>query len=156
MKQVISKYLLAILTSSSTSPPPSRSTASSTAGSISSTSSTTHFGVEATLQAISSLIDIFADENSPYDANFRIAKVLKGMSDHVRDVQKLVRGIDSRKSKPGRGGGKGGSAASSAVEGGGKGAQGVGGGRAWGFGWICRISTEAWSVKEHCIMLHVL
>lgn len=121
MKQVISKYLLAILTSSSTSPPPSRSTASSAAGTGSGTSSTTHFGVEATLQAISSLIDIFADENSPYDANFRIAKVLKGMSDHVRDVQKLVRGIDSRKSKPGRGGGgKGGSTASSAVEGGGR------------------------------------
>ena len=62
------------------------------------TSSTpTRFSAEPTLQAASSLIDIFADENKTYDANFGAANMLQGISDSIPGARKQVRAIDSRK-----------------------------------------------------------
>ncbi|KAF8323967.1 hypothetical protein DL93DRAFT_2049554 [Clavulina sp. PMI_390] len=82
----ITKYLLHILMSGTGASPPL------TAGPTPNTTSAV-FGTEPILQAASSLVDIFADENSAYDANFRVAKVLKGMSDSIRGARKLVKSI---------------------------------------------------------------
>lgn len=79
--QVISKFLVGILTTG-TSP---------------TTTAERVFGAESTLQASSSLIDIFADENNAYDANFRIAKIQRGMSDSIRGARKLVKMIDAKR-----------------------------------------------------------
>ena len=75
---MISQYLSSVLTAGTTSPP-------------------TRFSAEPTLQAGSSLIDIFADENKAYDANFGVAKILWGMSESIKGARKQVRAIDSRK-----------------------------------------------------------
>lgn len=53
--------------------------------------------MERTLQAASSLVDIFADENNAYDANFRIAKIQRGMADSIRGARRLAKTIDAKK-----------------------------------------------------------
>jgi hypothetical protein len=51
-------------------------------------------GTESMLQAIESLIDIFADEGAPAEANFRAGNVLEALAGAVEDVQRAVKGID--------------------------------------------------------------
>lgn len=98
---MITKYLLGILIAGT-----SVTTTTANHPSSSSSASSSSFGVEPTLHAASSLIDIFADENNVYDANFRVAKVLRGMSDSVRGARRLVKTIvDTRKSGYSGGGG---------------------------------------------------
>jgi len=75
---VISQYLLAVLTAGTSSTP-------------------ARFSAEPTLQAASSIIDIFADENNAYDANFGVAKIQGGLSESIKGARKQVRAIDSRK-----------------------------------------------------------
>lgn len=52
---------------------------------------------EPTLHALSLLIDIYADETRPYDANFRAARGTEVLASSVATIRKLVRGIDRRK-----------------------------------------------------------
>jgi hypothetical protein len=52
---------------------------------------------EPLIQAISALIDIYSDENMPYDVNFRQGKYLDRLVSSVEDVRKAVRNIDKRK-----------------------------------------------------------
>lgn len=71
---------------------------STTGAGASPNSTNSKFTIEVALQAASSLIDIYADENSTYDANFRVGKMLKGMSDSIKGAKKLAKsGIDIRK-----------------------------------------------------------
>jgi hypothetical protein len=52
---------------------------------------------EAVIQAASAMIDIFSDENSPWDINFRSEKwetVLKG---RIEGVRRAVKSVDKRK-----------------------------------------------------------
>ncbi|KAJ1302756.1 hypothetical protein OPQ81_003065 [Rhizoctonia solani] len=52
---------------------------------------------EPTLHALSLLIDIYADEASPYDVNFRNIKGTEVLASSVTALRKLVRSIDRRK-----------------------------------------------------------
>jgi len=54
-------------------------------------------GTEAMLQAVESLIDIFADERAPAEANFRAGNVLAALAGAVEDVRRAVKGIDRKK-----------------------------------------------------------
>jgi hypothetical protein len=54
-------------------------------------------GTESMLQAVESLIDIFADERAPAEANFRAGNVLEALAGAVEDVRRAVRGIDRKK-----------------------------------------------------------
>lgn len=54
-------------------------------------------GTETMLQAVESLIDIFADERAPAEANFRSGNVLAAMEGAVENVRRAVRGIDRKK-----------------------------------------------------------
>jgi hypothetical protein len=49
------------------------------------------------IQALSALIDIYSDENMPYDINFRQGHILQRLSESVEGVKKAVRAIDKRK-----------------------------------------------------------
>jgi hypothetical protein len=49
------------------------------------------------IQALSALIDIYSDENMPYDINFRQGHTLQRLSESVEGVKKAVRAIDKRK-----------------------------------------------------------
>ena len=49
------------------------------------------------LRAVESLIDIFADERAPAEANFRAGNVLAALAGAVEDVRRAVRGIDRKK-----------------------------------------------------------
>ena len=49
------------------------------------------------LQAVSSLIDIYSDEEQPYDVNFRQGKYLDALTNAVEGVRKAVKGIDRKK-----------------------------------------------------------
>ncbi|KAF5385007.1 hypothetical protein D9615_001213 [Tricholomella constricta] len=74
--RLISQYLLSILPSNG-APSPA--------------------GTEPLIQAASALIDIYSDENMPYDVNFRQGGYLARLASSVDDVKKAVRGIDRRK-----------------------------------------------------------
>jgi len=63
-----------------------------------STTSSTH-GTEPLIQALSALIDIYSDENLPYDINFRQGDFLQRLVDSVEGVRKAVRAIDRRKER---------------------------------------------------------
>ena len=54
-------------------------------------------GTEAMLQAAESLIDIFADEGAPAEANFRAGNVLAALEGAVDDVRRAVKGIGRKK-----------------------------------------------------------
>jgi len=54
-------------------------------------------GTETMLQAAESLIDIFADERAPAEANFRAGNVLAVLEGVVEDVRRAVKGIDRKK-----------------------------------------------------------
>jgi hypothetical protein len=49
------------------------------------------------LQAVESLIDLFADERAPAEANFRAGNVLEVLAGAVKDMQRAVKGIDQRR-----------------------------------------------------------
>ena len=52
---------------------------------------------EPLLQAASALIDIYSDENMPYDVNFRNGNFLNTLSSRIPGVRKAVKSIDARK-----------------------------------------------------------
>jgi hypothetical protein len=54
-------------------------------------------GTEPLLQALSALIDIYSDENTPYDVNFRQGRFLDRLVGSVDGVKKVVKAIDRRK-----------------------------------------------------------
>jgi hypothetical protein len=54
-------------------------------------------GTEPLIQATSALIDIYSDESSPYDINFRQGKYLDRLVDSVDGVKRAVKAIDRRK-----------------------------------------------------------
>ena len=58
-------------------------------------------GTETMLQAAESLIDIFADERAPAEANFRTGNVLAALEAAVEDVRRAVKSIN-RKREGGR------------------------------------------------------
>jgi len=60
--------------------------------------SSTH-GTEPLIQALSALIDIYSNENLPYDINFRQGDFLQRLVDSVEGVRKAVRAIDRRKER---------------------------------------------------------
>ncbi|KAG1810178.1 ARM repeat-containing protein [Suillus plorans] len=76
--RVIAMHLLSILPTS---------TASST------------YGTEPLIQTLSALIDIYSDENLPYDVNFRQGNFVQRLVDSVEGVRKAVRAIDRRKER---------------------------------------------------------
>ncbi|OBZ78860.1 hypothetical protein A0H81_01356 [Grifola frondosa] len=73
--RVISAYLLSLLPPSTTTP------------------------TEPLLQAVSALIDIYADETLPYDINFRQGRYIDALVAGVEGVRKAVRGIDRKKER---------------------------------------------------------
>jgi hypothetical protein len=54
-------------------------------------------GTETMLQAVESLIDIFADERAPAEANFRAGNVLAALEGAVEGVRRAVKGIGRKK-----------------------------------------------------------
>lgn len=74
--QLIADYLLSILPTSTTPSP---------------------LGTEPLVQVLSALIDIYSDENMPYDTNFRQGGYLGKLAASVDGVKKSVRAIDRRK-----------------------------------------------------------
>ena len=80
MKQVIAEYFLSLLPSAES---PSR------------------VQTEPLIQALSALIDIYSDEDMPYDINFRRGGFLTKLTASVEEVKKAVRAID-RKEDGGR------------------------------------------------------
>ena len=54
-------------------------------------------GTETMLQAVESLIDIFADERAPVEANFRAGNVLAALEGAVEGVRRAVKGIGRKK-----------------------------------------------------------
>ncbi|KAG5639576.1 hypothetical protein H0H81_012247 [Sphagnurus paluster] len=54
-------------------------------------------GTEPLIQAISALIDIYSDENMPYDINFRQGGYLARLASSVDEVKRVVKAIDRRK-----------------------------------------------------------
>ncbi len=57
---------------------------------------------EPLIQVVSSLIDIYSDENVPYDINFRQGQYLDRLVSSVEGVRKAIRAVD-RRSEEGRG-----------------------------------------------------
>ncbi|KAH7914731.1 ARM repeat-containing protein [Hygrophoropsis aurantiaca] len=56
-------------------------------------------GTEPLLQVVSALIDIYSDENMPYDVNFREGRFEDRLADSIDGVKKAVRAIDKRKER---------------------------------------------------------
>ncbi|KAF9469766.1 armadillo-type protein [Collybia nuda] len=54
-------------------------------------------GTEPLIQSVSAIIDIYSDENMPYDVNFRQGNFLEKLISSVEGVKKAVKGIDRRK-----------------------------------------------------------
>ncbi|KAJ3569733.1 hypothetical protein NP233_g4854 [Leucocoprinus birnbaumii] len=52
---------------------------------------------EPLIQAVSALIDIYSDENMPYDVNFRQGQYLHRLVSSVEGVRKAVKNVDRRK-----------------------------------------------------------
>jgi len=63
---------------------------------------TTSLPPEVLIQAASSVIDIFSDENSPWDVNFRLGKWENQLAQSVDGVRKAVKSIDKRRGEDGR------------------------------------------------------
>ncbi|KZT30974.1 ARM repeat-containing protein [Neolentinus lepideus HHB14362 ss-1] len=76
LNRTISRYLLSMLPSEN-SPAP--------------------VGVEPMIQATSAIIDIYSDENMPYDVNFRRGGYVDRLAQSVEGFRRTVRGIDKRK-----------------------------------------------------------
>lgn len=57
------------------------------------------YGTEPLIQTLSALIDIYSDENLPYDINFRQGNFVQRLVDSVEGVRKAVRAIDRRKER---------------------------------------------------------
>jgi hypothetical protein len=57
------------------------------------------YGTEPLIQTLSALIDIYSDENLPYDVNFRQGNFVQRLVDSVDGVRKAVRAIDRRKER---------------------------------------------------------
>jgi|ERR1700722_1139270 len=74
--QIISNYLLSILPTS-TGPSPA--------------------GTEPLIQVVSALIDIYSDEDMPYDVNFRQGQMLVQLDSSIVGMRKAVKAIDRRK-----------------------------------------------------------
>lgn len=74
--QIIAEYLLSLLPSPAAPAPVS---------------------TEVSVQALSALIDIYADERVPYDANFRAGAFVDRLAGAVDGVKKAVRAVDRRK-----------------------------------------------------------
>ncbi|KAJ2917874.1 hypothetical protein MD484_g2591, partial [Candolleomyces efflorescens] len=58
---------------------------------------TSRAGTEPMLQAVSALIDIYSDEGTPYDINFRQGDFVSALKASVEGVRKAIRGIDKKK-----------------------------------------------------------
>jgi hypothetical protein len=54
-------------------------------------------GTEPLSQAVSALIDIYSDENIPYDVNFRQGQYLTPLLSSIEGIRKAVKSIDRRK-----------------------------------------------------------
>jgi hypothetical protein len=74
--KVISEYLLSLLPTEATASP---------------------LDAEPLIQVASALIDIYSDEDRPYDVNFRQGAFLKHLVASVDGIRKAIRGIDRRK-----------------------------------------------------------
>jgi hypothetical protein len=74
--QVIAEYLLSLLPTTSTRSP---------------------VDTEPMIQAASGLIDIYSDENLPYDVNFRQGKYTERLAQSLVGVKAAVKAIDRRK-----------------------------------------------------------
>lgn len=74
--RVIADYLLGVLPSGNTPP---------------------RLGTEPALQAASALVDIYSDENMPYDTNFRRGAYLAKLTDSVEGMRRTVKAIDRKK-----------------------------------------------------------
>lgn len=61
------------------------------------TSPTSRVGTEAAIQALSSLIDIYSDEDRPYDVNFRTGGYLQRLREASEGVRRAVKMIDRKK-----------------------------------------------------------
>lgn len=55
-----------------------------------------HADTEPLIQAVSALIDIYSDENMPYDVNFRAGKYVDRLALNLDGFKKAVRAIDRR------------------------------------------------------------
>ena len=53
--------------------------------------------MEPLIQVVSALIDIYSDENMPYDVNFRTGKYIERLAAHLEVFKKAVKAIDRRK-----------------------------------------------------------
>lgn len=53
-------------------------------------------GTEPLIQSVSALVDIYSDENMPYDINFREGEYLERLRSSVDGVKKAVKAIDRR------------------------------------------------------------
>jgi len=49
------------------------------------------------IQAVSAVIDIYSDENMPYDVNFRQGRYVDRLASNVEGFKKAVRAIDRRR-----------------------------------------------------------
>ncbi|TFK77473.1 ARM repeat-containing protein [Pluteus cervinus] len=56
-----------------------------------------NIGTEPLIQVVSALVDIFSDENMPYDINFRRGGYLERLAGSVEGIKKAVKGIDRKK-----------------------------------------------------------
>jgi hypothetical protein len=54
-------------------------------------------GTEPLIQAVSAVIDIYSDENMPYDVNFRQGRYVDRLASNVEGFKKAVRAIDRRR-----------------------------------------------------------
>jgi len=52
---------------------------------------------EPLIQAVSALIDIYSDENMPYDVNFRQGRYIERLALNLEGIKRVVRAIDRRK-----------------------------------------------------------
>ena len=75
LTQIISTYLLTIASTPPSMPSP-----------------------EPVLQATSAIIDIYSDENMPYDVNFRQGEFLLALSNAIDNVKRVVKSIDRKRS----------------------------------------------------------
>ena len=62
-----------------------------------SSTNSSHVDTEPLIQAVSGLIDIYSDENLPYDVNFRQGHFVEKLAASVDGIRKAVKAIDRRK-----------------------------------------------------------
>ena len=56
-------------------------------------------GTEPAIQALASIIDIYSDEERPYDINFRTGNYLQRLTDAVEGIRRAVKGIVRKKER---------------------------------------------------------